>query len=368
MRRARSTPASPAAVAKPARSECPEKRSGRSRPASRAAWPTRRETARSLSLCGRQAAGLAHPHEQRRLGGRLRRQPVEIRTLVAHEEPVLEGHDGAQGGVCVVGTDGDLLAGAALVGLGAPHQHAQAAAGDGRHVAEAECDELGAAQGGGEAQQQQGAVAQAERAGRGRAGGEHLAQGGGHGGGGLSAGPGAAAAHDALDDHGEAGVGGVERQAGEPVCGEDGGEVDAQAGDGEAAVGAVHGVHGEQPGLAGQGWAAEACAPGLPGAPGGAVGAQGAGAAGAGGVAGGALVQVLQDAGERAGAVRCETGRPGWPLRDPGPAAVAGQGRDVRLPVPRRRGRAAVVSSVSSVSFVSMPGVVAARHCVRKVD
>ena len=57
---------------------------------------------------------------------------------------------------------------------------------------------------------------------------------------------------------------------------------------------AVHGIHGQQPGVARERDAAEACAPALVGAPGGAVGAQGAGAAGAGGVAGGALVQVLQ--------------------------------------------------------------------------
>jgi len=229
---------------------------------------------------------------------------------VAHGQPGTECHDGAQGGLGVVGPDGDLLAGAALVGLGAAHQHAQPAARDGCCVAKAECHQLGAPQGGGEAQQQQGAVAQAERAGRGRAGGEHPPQHCGHGGGGLAPRPGASAAHDALDDHGQAGIAGVERDACEPMGGEDGGEVDAQAGDTEPAVGAVHGIHGQQPGVAGEGGTAEACAPGLVGAPCGAVGAQGAGAAGAGGVAGGALVQVLQGAGERPGeAVRVWRGQ-----------------------------------------------------------
>ena len=54
---------------------------------------------------GRQAAGLAHAHEQRRLRCRFRWQPVEIRTLVAHEQPSLQRHDGAQSGVCVVGAE-----------------------------------------------------------------------------------------------------------------------------------------------------------------------------------------------------------------------------------------------------------------------
>ena len=77
--------------------------------------------------------------------------------------------------------------------------------------------------------------------------------------------------------------------------------MDAQTGDGEAAVGAVHGLHGEQPGLAGQ----EAGSPGLrtklpkrARRSGRCTGCRGRERNG---VAGSALVQVLQNAGERAG-------------------------------------------------------------------
>ena len=44
----------------------------------------------------------------------------------------------------------------------------------------------------------------------------------------------------------------VEGHLCQPVGGPDGGEVDAKAGDGEAAVGAADGVHGERFGVAGQ--------------------------------------------------------------------------------------------------------------------
>ena len=69
-------------------------------------------------------------------------------------------------------------------------------------------------------------------------------------------------------------------------------------GDGQATIGAVHGVHRQQVGIAGERDAAEAGAPGLVGAPGGTVGAQGAGTAGASRLAGGTGVEVSQGHGE----------------------------------------------------------------------
>ncbi|WP_198382997.1 hypothetical protein [Roseomonas sp. KE2513] len=86
----------------------------------------------------------------------------------------------------------------------------------------------------------------------------------------------------------------VKRHAGKTVRGPDGGEVDAEAGDGQAPIGAADGVHGEGLRIARQRLAAERGAPGLEGAPGGAVGAAGARAAGAGGVDGGVRRERLQ--------------------------------------------------------------------------
>jgi len=146
----------------------------------------------------REPAGLAQAHEQRRVHHRLARSHGEVSSLQTDRKPALEGQDGAQPGLGVVGPDGDLLAGAVLVGLGPAHQHAQPAAGDGHDVAEAQRHQLGASQGSGEAEQQQGPVAQAERTGRGRAGGEQAAQRLGDGRGGLAPRAGASGAHEAL--------------------------------------------------------------------------------------------------------------------------------------------------------------------------
>ena len=127
-------------------------------------------------------------------------------------EPGVQGGERAEAGFVGVGPDGDVLALALLVGLRAPHQQAQPAAGHGLDVAQGERDQLGAAQRGAEAQQQHGALAGAERRVGGGAAGQHQAQHAGHRGGGLAARPDALRPGDALHHHGEARVAQVERQ------------------------------------------------------------------------------------------------------------------------------------------------------------
>ena len=73
--------------------------------------------------------------------------------------PALRAASGAEAGFCRVGPDGDLLAPAVLVGLGAAYQHVQAAAGDGGDIAQSERHQLGAEQRGAEAEQHYGALA-----------------------------------------------------------------------------------------------------------------------------------------------------------------------------------------------------------------
>ncbi len=89
----------------------------------------------------------------------------DVRSLPAEGEPSLEGGQRAEARLLRVGPDGDLLAGAALVGLGAAHEHAEPPSGNGRDVAEAEPGGLAAAEGGTKADQQQRPVAGAERGG-----------------------------------------------------------------------------------------------------------------------------------------------------------------------------------------------------------
>ena len=207
-----------------------------------------------------------------------------------------------------------------LVGLGTAHQEAQAAAGHWLDVAQAQRDQLGAAQRRPEAEQQHGAIAGAERRARGRAGRQQQAQHVRHGGRCLLDRAGAAPAGDALDHHGEPGVAQVERDAGEQVGGADGGEVDAQRADRDLLVGAAGRVHGNQLGVAGERLAAEAAAPGRVAAPGRAVDPAGAGSAGAGGVEGGAGGERLQLGGASGAAghlqvaqqVRVQGQRAGW--------------------------------------------------------
>src|SRR5271166_5005123 len=108
-------------------------------------------------FCPGDPAGLGDGAEQRPFGprggcgGR-----VEVGCGATMHEPGLEGGEGTETGLPWVGPDRDLLALALLVGLGAAHQHAQAAARDGGDVAQGERDQLGAAQRGAEAEQQHG--------------------------------------------------------------------------------------------------------------------------------------------------------------------------------------------------------------------
>ena len=252
----------------------------------------------------------------------VRRPAGDVGPLLTEGEPSLEGGEWAEAPLLWVGPDGDLLAGAALVGLGAADQHAEAAPGNGGDVTQRQACHLAAAERRAKAEQQQGAVTGAERGGGGGAGGEHQPEDVGSGGRSLLARTGAFVAGDALENHDEAGVAEVQRHAGEAVGGLDGGEVDAEAGDGEAAVGAADGIHGERLGVAGQRLAAEGGAPGLEGAPGRAVGAAGALAAGAGGIDGGPGRERLQRGGlvgaarapevaEQAGVQQQGLGRPG---------------------------------------------------------
>ena len=218
----------------------------------------------------------------------------------------------AEAGLPGVGPEGDGLAGAALVGLGAADQQAEAALRHHLDIAERQPDQLRAAQRPGKAQQQQGPVAGAERRLRPRPGRQHLPQHVGPGGGGLLGRAGALGAGDALEQHDQAGVAEVEGDAGEAVGGLDGGERHPQAGEAEAAVGGVDGVHGDGLGVAGERRPAEAGAPGLVGAPGGAVGAAGAVAAGPGRIDRGAGGERLQRRG-LLGACRAPGGRrAGW--------------------------------------------------------
>ena len=127
-------------------------------------------------------------------------------------QPGIERGEGAEIRLRGVGPDRDGLTLALLVGLGAAHQHAQAAAGDGFDVAECQRHQFGTAQRGTEAHQQHGAVPGAERGVGGGALGHHQPQHAGHGGGGLATRADALGPGDAFDHHGEARVAQVERR------------------------------------------------------------------------------------------------------------------------------------------------------------
>jgi hypothetical protein len=158
-----------------------------------------------------------------------------------------------------------------LVGLGAPDRQHDAFAIDQLEVASVEPDDLGAPQGAAEAGEQDGAVAQAERAVR--LGPDHAGQHGGRDRRRLTGRPGAPAPADAVQEQGDARVTGVERQPDQAVRGDDGGEVDLQGGGCES-LGRGGQVHADQPGIGGKGRQAQAGAPGIVLAPGRAVGAQ----------------------------------------------------------------------------------------------
>ncbi|MBC9208977.1 hypothetical protein IBL26_19180 [Roseomonas aerophila] len=161
------------------------------------------------------------------------------------------------------------------VGLGAANAHLQPLPCHGHHVAQRQADQLGAAQRRAKANQQQRAVTGTDWRVGCRPRRQHLAQQI-RGGGGLPARPGVGAAGDALQDHAQAGVAKIERQAGQAVRCLDGCQMHAQGGDRAAIIGQAHGVHGDGVGIGAERVTAEAGAPGGIGTPGAAVDAAGA--------------------------------------------------------------------------------------------
>ena len=172
-----------------------------------------------------------------------------------------------------VGGDVDADAFAFLVRLGAGQQHAQSVRPE-AEVRHPDHHQLGAAEGAGEAEQDEGAVAfaapvaAADRGDPQHVGGEQRC--------GLALGPGTVAAGDALQGPAQHRVARVERQAQQGVRLDDGGEPAGQGGVG-ALAGELRQVVGDQGRGGGAGEGAAALAPGLPGAQMAGVGAAGRG-------------------------------------------------------------------------------------------
>ena len=234
------------------------------------------------------------------LGDRAEQRRTWLGRL-AQGQPGPKRLDGAEIRIGGIGPDGELLPAPLLVGLGAADQDGDPAAGNEGHIAHGQARQLRPAQGGGEAQQQHGAVADDQRGPRRRhrfgvhpRRGQHRAQQVRHRRGGLAPGPQAVAAGDPLHHHRQARLAQIERDAGQQMRGADRRQVHPHGTDRATVIGAADQVHRDGLGIAGQRLPPQGVAPAHEALPGRAVGPPGALAAGAGSVVGDAGGQFQQ--------------------------------------------------------------------------
>ena len=228
--------------------------------------------------------------------------PEESALLDARRgAPRLESADGTDVGVGPEG-DGNVGAGAELIGLGSLDAHEDATGRVEGQVTVVERDEFRSPEGAAEADENEGSVPDLPNGFEGEAGDDGADGVGGERGGASLCG--SVGATDAFPEGADFGVGGGVGEAGLEVSGANGGECESEGGDLDSRLGSMSEKECERGGFGGEGLSSEAFTPGVEGGPLGAVGSSGVGGLGSLDVAaggfeeGGRVVSDLEGVGE----------------------------------------------------------------------